>query len=320
MGTVNVKTASFTTTETDWTSSDGQFRLTREYSSRNLYLGIFGFGWCSNLEMTLTANPDGSLKVSTCNGSMNAVFQKREPLMRESLMREPLTDEAPVFTRPGTDEILVARDGQFFLYRENAIERFDKKGRWIAHQKKAMGDSPSENWTLEYNPADFPQRLTINGQVLQFEPLYGARRVKRIYTQKYETAYLYNDQDLAFVRAAHLGISYKYDDFHNLIFIRNLNGGSTEIAYEVNTDRVTHVKTENCDEKYHYVSQPLSFRTEILTVCQGRQPVNLKYDFVWRLQQARLTTLKIQRGRDKMIATYGDSENLISLQNLGGSI
>lgn len=49
-------------------------KIARNYSSRSLFSGIFGFGWCSNLETSLTITMEGNLMLSECGGGLSMPF------------------------------------------------------------------------------------------------------------------------------------------------------------------------------------------------------------------------------------------------------
>lgn len=49
-------------------------RIARTYSSRSLFSGIFGFGWCSNLETQIEITLEGNLILSDCDSSPTAYY------------------------------------------------------------------------------------------------------------------------------------------------------------------------------------------------------------------------------------------------------
>ena len=44
------------------------------YNSRSLFVGKFGFGWCSSIETNLEITPEGTLKLTECGDGMETVF------------------------------------------------------------------------------------------------------------------------------------------------------------------------------------------------------------------------------------------------------
>lgn len=48
--------------------------VSRTYNSKSLYDGMFGFGWCSDFETTLTVTAEGNLKVTECGAGQEQFF------------------------------------------------------------------------------------------------------------------------------------------------------------------------------------------------------------------------------------------------------
>lgn len=65
---VDMKNAAFSEYWVDimLTNNTELFRVSRTYSSRSLFSGIFGFGWCSNLETKLEVTLEGNLILNDC--------------------------------------------------------------------------------------------------------------------------------------------------------------------------------------------------------------------------------------------------------------
>lgn len=49
-------------------------RIERHYSSRSLFEGIFGYGWCSSLETKLVITSDGILNLVECGGGLEVTY------------------------------------------------------------------------------------------------------------------------------------------------------------------------------------------------------------------------------------------------------
>jgi len=75
-GIVDVRSAGYSKTFVDFKSQARGFNLKieRTYNSRSLFNGLFGFGWCSNIETQLEVLPDNSLKVTECGGGMEVFY------------------------------------------------------------------------------------------------------------------------------------------------------------------------------------------------------------------------------------------------------
>lgn len=53
-------------------------KVTRAYNSRSLFNGIFGFGWCSDLETSLDVTAEGTIKILECGDGADIVFRARD--------------------------------------------------------------------------------------------------------------------------------------------------------------------------------------------------------------------------------------------------
>ncbi|MDE0092020.1 MAG: DUF6531 domain-containing protein, partial [Oligoflexia bacterium] len=76
---VDTRSAGYSKTFVDFKTDDLNYPLEikRTYNSRSLYNGLFGFGWCSNLETRLTVLPDGMIKIVECGGGMEIFYQPK---------------------------------------------------------------------------------------------------------------------------------------------------------------------------------------------------------------------------------------------------
>jgi len=79
LGLVDTKNANYTKTFRDISLSTQGLALMveRTYNSRSLYNGMFGFGWCSNIETKLTVLPDETIKVVECGGGMEILYHPK---------------------------------------------------------------------------------------------------------------------------------------------------------------------------------------------------------------------------------------------------
>jgi len=52
--------------------------ISRGYNSRSLFDGIFGFGWCSDIETTVKMTPEGNVKLRHCGGGQEVEYVRRD--------------------------------------------------------------------------------------------------------------------------------------------------------------------------------------------------------------------------------------------------
>lgn len=77
---VDMRNANFSDSWTDIEVPGGGFplRVVRAYNSRSLYNGMFGFGWCSDLETALEVTPEGNVRILECGDGAEFVYRPRE--------------------------------------------------------------------------------------------------------------------------------------------------------------------------------------------------------------------------------------------------
>ncbi len=173
---VNMKDASFQRTFTD----GGM--ITRTYSSRSLYNGLFGFGWCSNLESRLKI--DKEITLIEC----------------EIVTRGPKLEK---------------RGNYYHLKREASEETYDSEGKLIriktpsrkmelrprAKPKTMIADG--ETWTIEYDSTETRIRK-ISSKERELKYQYQGEDLVNVYDNKLRLQ------------------KYAYDDLHNLTEIIGL--------------------------------------------------------------------------------------------------
>lgn len=73
---VNMRNGSYTESWIDFIepSSGIEMKIERVYSSRSLFDGLFGFGWCSAFETRLDITSDGILNLVECGGGLEIAF------------------------------------------------------------------------------------------------------------------------------------------------------------------------------------------------------------------------------------------------------
>ena len=73
---VDTKSGNYKKTFVDFDLTGAVFPLTMErtYNSRSLYRGLFGMGWCSNIETKVRVLPDHSIQLTECGGGQEILF------------------------------------------------------------------------------------------------------------------------------------------------------------------------------------------------------------------------------------------------------
>ncbi len=77
---VNLRNGSYNEKWIDFTDPQAGIELSieRHYSSRSLFEGVFGFGWCSKLETKLTITSDGIINLVECGGGLEVTYYPKD--------------------------------------------------------------------------------------------------------------------------------------------------------------------------------------------------------------------------------------------------
>ncbi len=95
---VNMRNASYNEKWVDYIDPGAgiEMKIERFYSSRSLFIGMFGYGWCSKLETHLTITSDGILNLTECGGGLEVTYY---PNNFDSKNREHTIDSILTFVK-----------------------------------------------------------------------------------------------------------------------------------------------------------------------------------------------------------------------------
>ena len=154
-GIVDTRSAGYSKTFIDFTLPDSvpTVEVKRTYNSRSLYNGLFGFGWCSNLETRLTVLPEprgSSLRVVECGGGMEVLYHPKGKVPNVK------------------------------FYVDSILEKIKK--RKVRLSAKALQKLKSDLLKSPNLRASFLSELDIKGQALAGVKYYAKGRVKEYIT------------------------------------------------------------------------------------------------------------------------------------------
>jgi hypothetical protein len=238
---VNMKDAGFTAKIVDFTI--GKFHFERSYNSRSLHQGLFGFGWCTKYEKSLSfiegktflrdCELDNLLEVQAVKKKKTWIVENHQEIQTYNLQGQLISlqnshrrKESLHYSSEGQLEIIaVSPRLQFRLTPHSS-------GAFIAKVERLKGPSP-QSWEFKYEKGDWIQS--------------GANRAK-------------------------------YDDYHNLIELK-VNTHTTVITYLSDKDEVQSVSLGSCRETYEFTkgeSLQLSKRDRF---CDGKLTLSRSYAF-----------------------------------------
>ena len=166
---VDTKNANYTKTFVDISIPGAGIPLVveRTYNSRSLYHGVFGYGWCSNLETRVDVLPNNTLNVVECGGGQEISFVSKSFKGNKADLIQQIMVE--VKKKKGlTKKYIqqVERDlKQSTLLQSELIRAFGLKGK--VKQGVVYSAVGKQNQTLELKRGKYIRRLA-NGHIQFF--------------------------------------------------------------------------------------------------------------------------------------------------------
>lgn len=291
---VNMKDASFSKTWTDFTvtGATSNFHIRRTYDSRSIERGLFGFGWCSDIETRLKFTYDGHIKIKECSLAGEIIYVPATADMEPSDERIPkrtLSAHSPAtyFTalnRPG-EHIRRLGDTLIRTQVDGTNQVFNKDGRLLRVKTQ---DQKIFNFYYDQQGRPLEIRNSPGENKLLFFYKDGTNFVRTISgTGDQRVDYEYQDDNLIRTVGSQRGlIKYSYDQFHNLTQINYPNNSSELLIYDSQKDWVTEYRgRDGCVETYHYLlhqqTKGMQHSSSVMKRVCGRLQQNLIHYEFW---------------------------------------
>ena len=287
---VDMRNSGFTRTWTDYASSDAPLlTIHRSYRSRSLFIGFFGFGWCSNYEdaLDLSELNKGLITFKECGDGAGITYRKGKNKAHRS--SNILTS---FYTIGGAGGKLVqVRNGYLRHLANGHKQTFDQDGRFVRFENKN-----GKSITLQYDEKKCLSKvIDSQGKYLDFvcDKKSSQPKIKKITTYDGKTL-LYNFhrlEDLIWVKLNKKKIfGYKYDSLHNMIRGTYQGGKKFRATYNEKRDWILSFTNEDgCIEKYTYEvsrSNPHArHRNKVKKYCKNKLVVTKEYSFWYKTRK-----------------------------------
>jgi len=213
---VDLQKANYLYLKEDQEFANSSFSLLskRKYSSRTLFKGVFGFGWCSLFDLKVT-HRNGKVLLKNCS--------------KEFVLNR-------------------YKEGEFIEISPMKFANFTSDGRL-----KTILDSTGQNFTLQYNAFGLLVGVIDSKNdflKITFDSVGGG--IRQLKSKKHTINFDYDRNKLISVSNEIGGTeNYQYDDFDNLTSIEFPDGAIEEISYNMLSDQVRKVKRrDGCREEY----------------------------------------------------------------------
>ncbi len=291
---VDMKNANFSDYWVDLMLPDNNYlmRVSRTYSSRSLFSGIFGFGWCSQIETKLEVSLEGNLTLSECgsgatqfypaNSNTTAISAAVDKIILALKKNEPGKDAAffeGLRSQLRTNYKLRTRyageTGYKFIPQKNLVYLLDGKEQdkiifdgvnFVRQTSDGMiqkFETSGRLATLSDKQKNFLKFSYTQGLLTVITDNLGnkfafaytpERKVKQITTNNMIVTYKFNGENLVQVTNAWQNTyNYVYDSNHNLTKVEYPDGTYRALSYVESKDWVRDFKDrDGCIETYEF--------------------------------------------------------------------
>lgn len=149
------------------------------YQSRTTYRGLFGFGWCSDLETRLEIELDGSFRMIECGAGSETLFElKVEGQLRERQFGRPAPELAEIIARRGSDKVYRKLDGESVAL-DNVVKVRELLAKNVTAKEllKEVGQKPPTLGPGDYVAKADGSRATFDGNRVRIALSDGRRLV-----------------------------------------------------------------------------------------------------------------------------------------------
>lgn len=253
MGLVDTINGNYSKTFVDFEIKSSAFPLTleRTYNSRSLYKGLFGMGWCSNLETRLDVLPDGTPQMTVCGGGMEVAFLTKNKVQNIDVQVNKIVSAvksqnkklSPAYFKQLKQKLLKSR-----ILRSEFLRAYKIKGKPL--EKTLYSAEGRRNDTLEYNPKGFFRRILPSGTYQFFNFSTGKLIQVSDRTGNYIKFTWKGDQIQSAVDNKGQKIVFKYNNEDQIQSIQGF--GKVLAHYEIKDEKLIKVKNKDGVYRYEY--------------------------------------------------------------------
>ncbi len=293
-GIVDTRSAGYSKAFVDFKSQGTgyPFEIKRTYNSRSLYNGLFGFGWCSNLETRLSVLPDNSLKVTECGGGMEVLYHPKgqvpdiashvqhiltelkkrkikiskeklnalkKDLLRSQNLRSSFLEDLGIKgkVRSGGKYYAKGRVKEYIVVSGSGYVRHLPNGlkERFDRQGRLISSSGSKGRVEISWGNNKIQVMDERGRRLSFHLDKKSGKIeKALFQGKVVARYNYEGENLVKIKNSYNEeFSHRYDSLHNLRQTTYPDNSTEKLTYNVKKDWVVGFKDRRgCEESYGY--------------------------------------------------------------------
>lgn len=281
---IDMKNANYANTWTDLSvpGSGYDLRWQRTYSSRSLFNGLTGFGWCTDFETKLEVTAEGNLRIIECGGGLEVVYTPKDykdqgvngtigtiinevkkrnsdlkpqyfkdlekQLAEDSALRDEFARQLKLRgnIQSGRTYFANGREVENVVFADGKYKRSLEDGTYQVFGEdgylNAMYDRNGNFLKLSWKGELLASVVDNNGRKLTLK--YVNKKLDKIVGPNNMTVkYSFKGEDLIKVENAWKNsFEYKYDNFHNLTRVNYPDKTFKEITYNTDKDWVTQFR------------------------------------------------------------------------------
>ena len=292
-GIIDTRSAGYSKTWVDWKKEGDGFplKVERSYSSRSLFNGIFGFGWCSNFETRMDTLPDNSLKGIECGGGLETYYYPKGAAVDVGLQTKVVLEEmkkrkvkmSAKDLRKLEKDLLQSQTLRSDFMQALGVRGKARKGiKYYANGRSNEYVIPLSRGFRRHLPNGIVETFDDSGRLIKAVDRNGnfieiswkpkevlvtdnrGRRFRLIledgkvktakYGKKIVASYQHDGEDLKRIKNAYNEVfRHDYDDFHNLTKTTYPDGTTEGLSYNVKKDWVVKfTDRRGCVESYGF--------------------------------------------------------------------
>ena len=235
-------------------------KLERTYNSRSLYKGLFGMGWCSNLETRVDVLPDGTPQMTVCGGGLEVAYLAKNKSQNVSVQVDKIIAAVKKQNKNLSSSYFAKLKGKLMkskVLRSEFLRAYQVRGAPV--KGTLYMAEGRRNDTLEFNPKGHFKRILPSGS-FQFFSLQSGRLIQvSDRTGNYVKFSWSGEKILSAVDNKGKKLVFQYDNNGRM---KSIKGFGKKLAdYKITKDKLE--EAQNQDGLYQYEYDDLYNLTQI---------------------------------------------------------
>ena len=295
---VDTKSGNYKKTFVDFNLEGSAFPLTleRSYNSRSLYRGLFGVGWCSNIETKVDVLPDNSIKLTECGGGQEVSFLTRNSKQNVPTQVEQIIKVVKSQNKSFSDSYFEGLRQKLLrssVLRNEFLRAYKVRGKAVSGQVYFAEGRSGER--LTYNKKGYFQRNLQSGVQQFFSQSHGRLVQVSDRTGNYIKIVWKGDQPQYMTDQQGRRVMFYYDNKGQIRQIKGL--GKALAAYRIDDGNLVYARNQEGVYRHKYDD----LHNLVLTMYPGNKKSPPQEKLSYNTQRDWVTSFQNRR---KCVETY----------------